>query len=145
MVTGVDIVKEQLLIAAGQPLRYTQDDIHIRGHAIECRINAEDPENFIPCPGTITQYHAPGGPGIRVDTHIYNGYRVPPYYDSLIAKLISYGEDRDGALARMRGALAEIVLDGIKTNVPLHRRIMADSGFVVGGRDIHYLGKMLGR
>jgi acetyl-CoA carboxylase, biotin carboxylase subunit len=145
LVTGVDIVKEQLIIASGEPLRYAQKDIVIRGHAIECRINAEDPENFMPCPGTITQYHAPGGPGIRVDTHIYNGYRVPPYYDSLVAKLIASGDDRASALARMRGALAEIVIDGIKTNVPLHRRIMSDAGFVEGGRDIHYLGKMLGR
>ncbi len=145
LVTGVDIVKEQLLIASGERLRYQQDDIVIRGHAIECRINAEDPENFTPCPGTITQYHAPGGPGIRVDTHIYNGYRVPPYYDSLVAKLISSGDERGSALARMRGALAEIVIDGIKTNVPLHRRIMSDEGFIQGGRDIHYLGKMLGR
>jgi acetyl-CoA carboxylase biotin carboxylase subunit len=145
LVTGVDIVKEQLRIAAGEALRYRQSDIRVRGHAIECRINAEDPENFMPCPGTITQYHAPGGPGIRVDTHIYNGYRVPPYYDSLISKLIAQGENRESAIARMRGALAEIVLDGIKTNVPLHRRIMSDPGFVEGGRDIHYLEKLLGR
>lgn len=145
LITGVDIVKEQLFIASGEPLRYRQADIVIRGHAIECRINAEDPENFMPCPGTITQFHAPGGPGIRVDTHIYNGYRVPPYYDSLVAKLISSGDERGSALARMRGALAEIVIDGIKTNVPLHRRIMSDEGFIHGGRDIHYLGKMLGR
>ncbi len=144
MVTGVDIVKEQLRIAAGEGLKLNQQDIVIRGHAIECRINAEDPETFMPCPGTITQYHAPGGPGIRVDTHVYNNYRVPPYYDSMIAKLISYGGDRPTALARMRGALSEIVIDGIKTNVPLHRRILDDGHFQAGGTNIHYLEKMLG-
>jgi acetyl-CoA carboxylase biotin carboxylase subunit len=144
MITGVDIVKEQLRIAAGAGLSYTQDDISWTGHAVECRINAEDPENFLPSPGTITQYHAPGGPGIRVDTHIYNGYTVPPYYDSMIAKLIAHGEDRATALARMRGALAEIVIDGIKTNIPLHLDICSDCGFVEGGTDIHYLEKKLG-
>jgi len=144
MITGVDIVKEQLRIAAGAGLSYTQDDISWTGHAVECRINAEDPENFLPSPGTITQYHAPGGPGIRVDTHIYNGYTVPPYYDSMIAKLIAHGEDRPTALARMRGALAEIVIDGIKTNIPLHLDICGDCGFVEGGTDIHYLEKKLG-
>jgi acetyl-CoA carboxylase biotin carboxylase subunit len=144
LVTGVDIVKEQLRIAAGEGLKLNQDDIVIRGHAIECRINAEDPDTFVPCPGTITQYHAPGGPGIRVDTHVYNNYRVPPYYDSMIAKLIAYGGDRATALARMRGALSEIVIDGIKTNVPLHRRILNDGKFQAGGTNIHYLEKMLG-
>jgi acetyl-CoA carboxylase biotin carboxylase subunit len=144
MITGVDIVKEQLRIAAGAGLSYTQGDISWTGHAVECRINAEDPENFLPSPGTITQYHAPGGPGIRVDTHIYNGYTVPPYYDSMIAKLVAHGEDRATALARMRGALAEIVIDGIKTNIPLHLDICSDCGFVEGGTDIHYLEKKLG-
>jgi acetyl-CoA carboxylase biotin carboxylase subunit len=144
MITGVDIVKEQLRIAAGQGLSYTQDDISWTGHAVECRINAEDPKKFLPSPGTITQYHAPGGPGIRVDTHIYNGYPVPPYYDSLIAKLIAHGENRASALARMRGALSEIVIDGIKTNIPLHQDICSDAGFVRGGTDIHYLEKKLG-
>ncbi len=144
MVTGVDIIKEQLRIAAGEGLTYKQEDIQIRGHAIECRVNAEDATTFLPSPGTITQYHAPGGPGIRVDTHIYNGYTVPPYYDSMIAKLIAYAEDRDYALARMRGALAEIVIDGIRTNIPLHQDICVDEAFMRGGADIHYLEKKLG-
>jgi acetyl-CoA carboxylase biotin carboxylase subunit len=143
MVTGVDIVKEQLRIAAGEKLSYTQDDVRIHGHAIECRINAEDPNNFMPSPGTITQYHAPGGPGIRVDSHIYNGYRVPPYYDSLIAKLIAHAENRTYALARMRNALAELVIEGIKTNAPLHRRILNDANFIEGGTNIHYLEQRL--
>ncbi|MGB5407627.1 MAG: acetyl-CoA carboxylase biotin carboxylase subunit [Thiogranum sp.] len=144
MITGVDIVREQLRIAAGEGLSYRQEDISWTGHAVECRINAEDPIKFLPSPGTITQYHAPGGPGIRVDTHIYNGYTVPPYYDSMIAKLIAHGEDRATALARMRGALAEIVIDGIKTNIPLHRDICSDCAFIEGGTDIHYLEKKLG-
>ena len=144
MVTGVDIVKEQLRIAAGEGLTYKQEDISWTGHAVECRINAEDPENFLPSPGPITQYHAPGGPGIRVDTHIYNGYNVPPYYDSMIAKLIAHGDDRASAMARMRGALAEIVIDGIKTNIPLHQDICSDAAFLAGGTDIHYLEKKLG-
>jgi acetyl-CoA carboxylase biotin carboxylase subunit len=143
LITGVDIVKEQLRIAAGQPLSYRQDDIHVRGHALECRLNAEDPDTFAPSPGTITQYHAPGGPGIRVDSHIYNGYRVPPNYDSMIGKLIAHGETREAAIARMRGALAELVVDGIKTNAPLHRRILSDARFLDGGTDIHYLEKRL--
>jgi acetyl-CoA carboxylase biotin carboxylase subunit len=143
MVTGVDIVKEQIRIAAGEGLSYRQGDIHVRGHAIECRINAEDARTFVPSPGTITQYHAPGGPGIRMDTHIYNGYSVPPFYDSLIAKLIACGEDRRAALARMCGALGEIVIDGIKSNVPLHRDIISDAAFQAGGTDIHYLEKKL--
>ncbi|MEJ2654110.1 MAG: acetyl-CoA carboxylase biotin carboxylase subunit [Acidihalobacter sp.] len=144
MVTGIDIVKQQLLVASGEELPFTQDDIVLRGHAIECRINAEDPRSFIPSPGTITQYHAPGGPGIRVDSHIYNGYRVPPYYDSLIGKLIAHGEDRASALARMRGALQEIVVDGIKTNIELHQNILSDTAFIEGGTNIHYLEKKLG-
>ncbi|HHO67701.1 MAG TPA: acetyl-CoA carboxylase biotin carboxylase subunit [Gammaproteobacteria bacterium] len=144
MVTGVDIVKEQLRIAAGEGLSYRQEDITWTGHAVECRLNAEDPKTFLPCPGTITQYHAPGGPGIRVDTHIYNGYTVPPYYDSMIAKLIAHGETRAAALARMRGALAEVVIDGIRTNIELHQDICADAAFLAGGTDIHYLEKKLG-
>ena len=144
MITGVDIVKEQLLIASGEPLSYTQDDIQIRGHAIECRINAEDPKNFMPCPGDITQLHVPGGPGVRVETHLYNGYRVPPYYDSMIGKLITHGETRAVAIARMRTALSELVIDGIKTNIPLHVDIMADTNFQQGGMNIHYLEKKLG-
>ncbi|MGB0865044.1 MAG: acetyl-CoA carboxylase biotin carboxylase subunit [Granulosicoccaceae bacterium] len=144
MVTGVDIIRQQILVAAGEKLGYTQDQIQLRGHAFECRINAEDPNNFLPSPGTITQYHAPGGLGVRVDTHIYNGYRVPPNYDSMIGKLIVMGNDRDRAIARMRGALSEIVIDGIKTNIPLQRDIFDDEGFTAGGANIHYLEKMLG-
>ena len=144
MITGVDILKEQLRIAAGEKLSFTQEEIPFRGHAIECRINAEDPETFMPSPGTIQNFHAPGGPGVRVDTHIYNGYPVPPHYDSMIGKLIVWGEDRATAIARMRGALDEIVVDGIKTNIPLQRDIMADGNFQAGGTDIHYLEKKLG-
>ncbi|APZ44043.1 acetyl-CoA carboxylase biotin carboxylase subunit [Acidihalobacter ferrooxydans] len=144
MVTGLDIVRLQLLVASDEPLPLTQADVKLSGHAVECRINAEDPQTFIPSPGTITQYHAPGGPGVRVDSHIYNGYRVPPYYDSLIGKLITHGEDRATALARMRGALQEIVIDGIKTNIELHRNILSDTAFIEGGANIHYLEKKLG-
>ena len=144
MITGVDIVKEQLLIADGQKLTYAQDDIKIHGHAIECRINAEDAVSFIPSPGEITRLHLPGGPGIRVDTHIYAGYRVPPYYDSMIGKLIAHGENRSAAIARMRTALSEMVIDGIKTNIPLHQEIMKDLKFITGGANIHYLEKKLG-
>ncbi len=144
MITGVDIVKEQLRIAAGEGLSFTQDDIHFAGHAVECRINAEDPKNFMPSPGAIQQFHAPGGPGIRWDSHIYNGYKVPPNYDSMIGKLIAYGENRDVAFARMRGALSEIVIDGIKTNIELHSDICSDTAFLKGGTDIHYLEKKLG-
>ncbi|MEL6722765.1 MAG: acetyl-CoA carboxylase biotin carboxylase subunit [Pseudomonadota bacterium] len=144
LITGVDIVKEQLYIAAGEPLRYTQEDIKLQGHAIECRINAEDPDNFMPCPGQITQVHMPGGPGVRIDSHIYSGYRVPPYYDSMIGKLITYGDTRDVAITRMRGALSEMVIEGIKTNAPLQARIMRDSAFIEGGANIHYLEKKLG-
>ena len=144
MVTGVDIVKEQILIAAGEKLSYRQKDIAWRGHAIECRINAEDAKTFIPSPGRITQYHPPGGPGIRVDTHIYNNYFVPPYYDSMVGKVIAYGETRDMALARMRVALSEMVIDGIKTNIRLHQEILNDTHFIDGGTNIHYLEKKLG-
>jgi acetyl-CoA carboxylase biotin carboxylase subunit len=144
MITGVDIVKEQLNIAAGNGLSYRQQDIRIRGHAIECRINAEDPASFMPSPGTITSYHAPGGPGIRMETHIYNGYRVPPYYDSMIGKLVAHGETRASALARMRVALSEIVIEGIKCNVSLQRDIITDPAFMAGGTNIHYLEKKLG-
>jgi len=142
-ITGVDLVREQIQIAAGQKLSHRQDDIQFRGHAVECRINAEDPETFMPSPGTIDGFHAPGGPGIRMDSHIYDGYRVPPNYDSLIAKITAYGEDRQSAIARMRVALDEIVLDGIKTNVPLHRWLLSDPGFLKGGFNIHYLEKRL--
>ncbi len=142
-VTGVDLVREQIRIAAGEPLSVSQSDLRIHGHAIECRINAEDPVKFFPSPGTVTQYHAPGGPGIRVDTHLYNGYTVPQYYDSMVAKLIAYGPTREIAIARMRGALGEIVIDGIKTNIPLHIDLMNDANFQRGGTNIHYLEKRL--
>jgi acetyl-CoA carboxylase biotin carboxylase subunit len=139
MVTGIDIVKEMLSIAAGNKLSYTQEDVVIRGHALECRINAEDPKTFMPSPGTVKHFHAPGGNGVRVDSHLYSGYAVPPNYDSLIGKLITYGATRDEALARMRNALDEIVVDGIKTNIPLHRDLVRDEGFCKGGINIHYL------
>jgi acetyl-CoA carboxylase, biotin carboxylase subunit len=144
MVTGVDIVKEQILIAAGEPLRYRQSDIRMRGHAIECRINAEHPETFMPSPGKITDFHAPGGPGVRIETHIYSGYTVPCHYDSMIGKLITHGEDRESAVARMCNALRETVIEGINTNIKLQRSIMRDGAFLAGGANIHYLEKMLG-
>lgn len=144
MVTGIDIVKEMLSIAAGNKLSIKQEDVKILGHALECRINAEDPDNFMPCPGKVKHFHAPGGNGIRVDSHLYSGYSVPPNYDSLIGKLISYGRTRDEAMARMRNALDEIVVDGIKTNIPLHRDLVVDKGFNKGGVNIHYLEKKLG-
>lgn len=144
MITGVDIVKEQLLIASGEKLSYRQKDIVIRGHAMECRINAEDAKTFMPSPGKITRYHSPGGPGIRVDTHIYTNYTVPPYYDSMIAKLIAHGDDREQAMVRLRIALSELVVDGIRTNIDLHRDILTDEGFKTGGVNIHYLEKKLG-
>ncbi|MBA1147722.1 acetyl-CoA carboxylase biotin carboxylase subunit [Ectothiorhodospiraceae bacterium WFHF3C12] len=144
MVTGVDLVKEQILVAAGEPLRYRQEDIVMRGHAIECRINAEDPQTFVPSPGRIDNYHAPGGPGVRVDSHVYNGYVVPPYYDSMIGKIICHGDSRASAIARMRTALSEVVVGGIKTNVPLQYDIMNDGAFQAGGANIHYLEKKLG-
>lgn len=143
LVTGVDIVKEQIRIASGEGLSVQQSDIIMRGHAIECRINAEDPRTFMPSPGTITAYHTPGGPGVRVDSHIYDGYRVPPYYDSMIGKLITYGESRQAAIARMRIALSELVIEGIKTNIALHQDLMRDTGFIAGGFNIHYLEKRL--
>jgi acetyl-CoA carboxylase biotin carboxylase subunit len=142
-ITGVDLVREQILIAAGDRLTHRQEDIQIRGHAIECRINAEDPETFMPSPGLVEGFHAPGGPGIRVESHIYDGYRVPPNYDSMIGKIISHGETRDIAIARMRVALDEMVLNGIKTNIPLHKWILWDRGFLKGGFNIHYLEKRL--
>ncbi len=144
MITGIDLVKEQLAIAAGIPLQLTQADIEFRGHAVECRINAEDPATFAPSPGKISNLHFPGGLGVRVDSHIYNGYSVPPFYDSMIGKLITHAGDRDAAIRRMRGALEEMLVDGIKTNIPLHRDLMADAGFVAGGMDIHFLHKRLG-
>ena len=144
MITGIDIVREQLRIAAGEKLSVTQDQVKIQGHAIECRMNAEDPKTFMPSPGLITLWHAPGGPGVRVDSHIYSGYKVPPYYDSMIGKVITHGGDRDAAIARMKNALGEIVIEGIKTNVPLHQEIFQHAAFQAGGTDIHYLEKRLG-
>ncbi len=144
MITGVDIVKEQILIASGEPLRYCQEDIVLRGHAVECRLNAEHPETFMPSPGPIEEFHAPGGPGIRIDTHIYSGYVVPPYYDSMIGKLIAHGENRATAIVRMNNALRETVIEGINTNIPLQRQIIKDAAFQAGGANIHYLEKKLG-
>jgi len=144
MITGIDLVREQLRVAAGQKLAYTQKDIQIKGHAIECRINAEDAETFMPSPGVIEHYHPPGGPGIRVDTHVYQGYRVPPHYDSLIAKLIAHGNTREQAFKRMSMALSEIIIEGIRTNIPLHQKLIDDAAFIAGGTDIHYLEKKLG-
>jgi len=144
MITGIDIVKTQLLIASGDPLPYQQSDVNIHGHAIECRINAEDPKGFVPSPGPIRLWHAPGGPGIRVDSHIYSGYNVPPFYDSMIGKVIAHGENRDAAIARMKNALAEMVVVGIKTTIPLHQEIFNHSAFKAGGLDIHYLERRLG-
>ena len=144
MITGFDIVKEQLRIAAGEPLSITQEQVSFTGHAIECRLNAEDPVTFMPSPGKINQFHMPGGPGIRCETHLYNGYKVPPYYDSMIGKLIAHGDDRKSAIARMKTALSEMVIDGIKTNIPLQQDIMSDSAFAQGGQNIHYLEKKLG-
>jgi acetyl-CoA carboxylase biotin carboxylase subunit len=144
MITGVDIVKEQIRIAAGEPLLYNQQDIKFRGHALECRINAEDPNSFMPSPGVITQCHMPGGLGVRVDSHIYDGYRVPPYYDSMIGKIITHGESRQVAISRMLTALDECVIEGIKTNIPLQQDIISDPAFHTGGTNIHYLEKKLG-
>jgi acetyl-CoA carboxylase biotin carboxylase subunit len=144
IVTGIDLVKAQLMIAAGEKLPWTQDDVVLRGHALECRINAEDPKTFMPSPGPVRLWHAPGGPGIRVDSHLYSGYSVPPHYDSLIAKLISYGDNRQEAIARMRNALSEMVVEGIKNNGPLHQEILAHAAFERGGLDIHYLERRLG-
>ena len=144
LVTGIDLVKLQIRIASGEELPFKQEDIVIRGHAIECRINAEDPKTFMPSPGPVRLWHPPGGPGIRIDSHLYTGYAVPPFYDSLIAKVISYGEDRDTAIVRMRNALSEMVVEGIKTNAPLHQEIFGHSAFRQGGLDIHYLERRLG-
>ncbi len=144
MITGVDIVQQQILIAAGEKLPFRQKDIALRGHAIECRLNAEDAYNFIPSPGRITTFHMPGGPGIRVDTHAYQNYVVPSHYDSMIGKLIAYGDTREQAIARMQIALSEMVVEGINTNVPLHRDLLADAAFHRGGTSIHYLEQKLG-
>lgn len=144
LITGIDIVREQIKIADGQELSIAQNDIEFNGHAVECRINAEDPNNFMPSPGKITQYHAPGGLGVRVDSHIYNGYTVPPHYDSMVGKLITFSDTRIGAIIKMQNALDEMVIDGIRTNIPLQRKIMQNKVFQKGGMNIHYLEKMLG-
>ncbi|MDI9331662.1 MAG: acetyl-CoA carboxylase biotin carboxylase subunit [Alphaproteobacteria bacterium] len=138
-ITGIDIVKTQILVASGEKLSFTQKQIGIKGHAIECRINAEDPFKFTPSPGRITMWHPPGGPGVRVDSHVYTNYFVPPNYDSMIGKIIVYGDTRDQALARMRTALGETLIEGILTNIPLHRELMVDAKFMEGGTNIHYL------
>ena len=143
MITGVDLVVQQILIAAGEKFTLRQRDIQIRGHAIECRINAEDPFKFVPSPGKITNWHTPGGPGVRMDSHVFSGYTVPPNYDSMIAKLITYGDTREQAIARMEIALSEMVVEGINTNIPLHRELMQDARFVEGGTSIHYLEQKL--
>ena len=144
LVTGIDIVKAQLRIAAGEALPFTQDDVRLHGHAVECRINAEHPVTFRPSPGTISQFQPPGGPGIRLDSHIYSGYEVPPYYDSMIGKLIAHGETREFAIARARTALEEIVIDGIDTNIALHQQLCRDAAFLTGGTGIHHLERTLG-
>ncbi len=144
MITGIDLVQQQIFVAAGEKLKFRQKDIQLRGHAIECRLNAEDPYNFVPSPGKITKFHMPGGPGVRIDTHAYAGYTVPPHYDSMIGKLITYGDTREQAIARMRIALSEMMLDGISTNIPLHADLMADAAFHIGGTSIHYLEQKLG-
>ena len=142
-ITGVDIVRTQIMVAAGEKLPFTQRQVQIRGHAVECRVNAEDPFKFTPSPGRVTSWHMPGGPGVRVDSHVYNNYFVPPHYDSMIGKIIAHGDTREQAIARMRTALDETVVEGINTNIPLHRELMADARFVEGGTNIHYLEKWL--
>lgn len=143
MITGIDLIKEQLCVAAGNPLSFRQDEILFRGHAIECRINAEDPETFLPSPGMVRQFHAPGGPGIRFDSHLYAGYQVPATYDSMLGKLIAHGDNRQMAMARMQSALQELIVEGVLSTAPLHRRLLADAGFHKGGVTIHYLEKFL--
>ena len=143
-ITGVDIVRTQIMVAAGEKLPFTQRQISIKGHAIECRVNAEDPFKFTPSPGRVTAWHMPGGPGVRVDSHVYNNYFVPPNYDSMIGKIIVYGDTREQAIARMQTALAETVVEGIQTNILLHRELMVDAKFMEGGTNIHYLEKWLG-
>jgi acetyl-CoA carboxylase biotin carboxylase subunit len=144
LITGIDLVKTQLLVAAGEKLSFAQKDIQLRGHAIECRINAEDAKTFMPSPGLVKLWHPPGGPGIRVDSHVYSGYTVPPNYDSMVGKLIAHGEDRNTAIARMKNALGELVVEGIKTNKALHQEILSHTAFGEGGLDIHYLERRLG-
>ncbi|MEZ5443749.1 MAG: acetyl-CoA carboxylase biotin carboxylase subunit [Lysobacterales bacterium] len=143
LITGIDLVTEQIRVANGLPLRITQEQVSFTGHAIECRINAEDPDTFMPSPGLVKRFHAPGGPGIRVDTHLYDDYRIPPNYDAMVAKVIAHGPDRATAIARMRVALSELVVEGVKTNTPLQQRNMVDQMFQVGGANIHYLERRL--
>jgi len=145
MVSGIDMVREQLRIAAGEALGYGQSDVRLRGHAIECRINAENPEDFRPSPGRISEYHAPGGLGVRVESALYQGYEVPPYYDSLVAKLVVYGTSREECLMRLRRALEEYVIGGIETTIPLHQRLVEDADFRIGAYDIHWLERFLGK
>jgi acetyl-CoA carboxylase biotin carboxylase subunit len=145
MITGIDIVQEQIRVAFGEKLRFRQKDIVLRGHAVECRINAEDPFKFTPSPGRITNWHTPGGPGIRVDSHVYNGYFVPSHYDSMVGKVIAYGDTRDQAIRRLRIALSEMVVEGIKTNIPLHQELLNDANFINGGTSIHYLESRLAK
>ena len=142
-ITGIDLVQEQIKIAAGEPFTLKQENIHIMGHALECRINAEDPYTFMPSPGLVTKWHPPGGAGVRTDSHVFSGYRVPPHYDSMIGKIITYGQDRKQAIARMDIALSEMIVEGINTNIPLHRELLNDPVFIKGGMDIHYLEKKL--
>jgi len=144
MITGIDLVQQQIFVAAGEKLKFRQKDVQLRGHAIECRINAEDPYSFVPSPGKINRFHMPGGPGVRVDTHAFGGYTVPPHYDSMIGKLITYGDTREQAIARMRIALSEMYVEGIRTNIELHSELMADAAFHLGGTSIHYLEQKLG-
>ncbi len=144
MITGIDIVREQIAIAAGEPLSFTQEEVKFQGHAIECRINAEDAKTFMPSPGLVIRYHPPGGLGVRMDSHLYSGYKVPPYYDSLIGKLIVYAKNREIAIVRMENALQELVIEGIKTNIDLHINLIKDPAFIQGGQNIHYLEKKLG-
>jgi acetyl-CoA carboxylase biotin carboxylase subunit len=145
MVTGIDIVKTQITVAAGQKLPFIQRDIEIKGHAMECRLNAEDPYNLLPSPGRITMWHAPGGPGVRVDSHVYTNYFVPPNYDSMVGKIITHGDTREQAMSRMRTALAETLVEGIQTNIPLHREMMSNAKFMAGGSNIHYLEEWMAR
>ena len=144
MISGIDLVQQQIFVAAGEKLKFRQKDLVLKGHAIECRLNAENPYNFVPSPGKINKFHMPGGPGIRIDTHAYAGYVVPPHYDSMIGKLIAYGNTREQAIARMRIALSEMLIDGINTNIALHMDLMADKAFHLGGVSIHYLEQKLG-
>jgi len=143
LITGIDIVQQQIRIAAGEKLSFKQKDIQFKGHAVECRINAENPYTFVPSPGRITLYHTPGGPGIRVDSHVYQNYFVPPHYDSMIGKLIAHGDTREQAIARMKIAISEMVVEGIQTNLPLHRDLLLDTAFLAGGTSIHYLEQRL--